>query len=146
MKLLVFLCFCACCSYSFISKSSTPDVIVPLKITNVRSAEGNMVLGFYKDNASFSKRQPFMSKTYSKKNLKNGVVVYNIELPNGTYGIALLDDENKNGKVDYGFILPNEGFGFSNYYHRGLTSPNFDRFAFQVDGSGKEVVVKMKYM
>lgn len=146
MKLLVFILCCSCCFYSFINPSSEPQTIVPLKITNIRSTEGNIVLGFYKDNTSFSKREPFMSKTYSKKHLKNGVVVYNIELPNGTYGIALLDDENKNGKVDYGFILPNEGFGFSNYYHKGLTSPSFERFAFKVDGSGKEVLVKMKYM
>ena len=126
--------------------TNTQQATVQVKITDIRSAKGNFVLGFYKDNKSFAKREPFMRKKVEKNNLRNGVVSFNISLPAGTYGIALLDDENKNGKVDYGFLLPKEGFGFSDYYHRGLTAPKFEDFDFRVTSSSKTVVIKVKYM
>jgi uncharacterized protein (DUF2141 family) len=119
---------------------------VQVKITDIRNKTGNFVLGFYKDSESFSKREPFMRKEVAKSNYKDGVVFFELSLPTGNYGIALLDDENKNGKIDYGFLLPIEGFGFSEYYHRGLSSPKYDNFDFNVTSSNKTVVIKMKYM
>jgi uncharacterized protein (DUF2141 family) len=44
-----------------------------------------------------------------------------------------LDDENSTGKMEYNmFGIPREGFGFSNYYHKGLLKPHFDAFSFSV--------------
>ena len=59
-----------------------------------------------------------------------------------------MDDENFNGKMDYNFIgIPKEGFGFSNYYHSGLTKPKLKSFAFEViENKNTKVEVKMKYM
>ena len=48
--------------------------------------------------------------------------------------------------MDYSFMIPQEGFGFSNYYHKGLTAPKFDKFAVEVDGSDEEVLIEVKYM
>ena len=120
--------------------------ILDVKITDVRNAKGNFVLGFYKDEKSFNKREPFMRKQVDKTNLKNGVVHFKLTMPPGTYGIALLDDENKNGKMDYGFLLPTEGFGFSEYFHKGLSSPKFESFDFNMASANKTVVIKVKYM
>ena len=60
----------------------------------------------------------------------------------------IMDDENFNGKMDYSFLgIPKEGFGFSNYYHTGLTKPKLNSFAFEVlANKNTKVEVKMKYM
>jgi len=137
---------CAILVLSTSFASHSPTSTFEITITNIRSTQGEFVLGFYKDNKSFSKREPFMNKTIKKTKLKDGVVRYRMSLPTGTYGIALLDDENNNGKVDYGFLLPKEGFGFSDYYHRGLTAPSFDKFAFDLPTGGTTVKIKVKYM
>lgn len=122
--------------------NSTIEVVV----TDIRNSKGNLVMGFYKDSKSFSKRQPFMSKVVEKTRMRNGVVKFKISLPPGTYGIALLDDENRNGKADYGFVLPIEGFGFSDFYHRGILAPTFTDFDFKLGTADKTVTVKLKYM
>ena len=117
-----------------------------VQVTGLRSAKGSLLIGLYKDQASFSKKNPYLSKKIEKNKLRNGIVNFNLSLPTGTYGVTLLDDENGNGKCDYGFFLPKEGFGFSDYYHRGLSSPKFDDFGFKLSKDAQSVVVKVKYM
>lgn len=131
---------------SFAESVSEENPTIEVVVTNIRNAKGNLVMGFYKDSKSFSKRTPFMSKVVEKTTMKNGTVKFTLSLPAGTYGIALLDDENKNGKADYGFLLPIEGFGFSDYYHTGILAPSFDDFDFKLASSNKSVTVKLKYM
>ncbi len=125
-----------------LSNSKQLDV----KVTGLRSSKGSLLIGLYKDPASFSDRTPYLSKKIAKTHLKDGVMNFNLILPAGTYGVTLLDDENGNGKCDYGFFLPKEGFGFSDYYHRGLSSPKFDDFDFQLSKDKQSVLVKVKYM
>lgn len=131
---------------AFMKPTLDANPTIEVVVTDIRNAKGNLVMGFYKDSKSFSKREPFMSKVVDKKTMKNGTVKFVINLPAGTYGVALLDDENKNGKADYGFLLPIEGFGFSDYYHTGILAPTFNDFDFKVGSTDKSVTVKLKYM
>lgn len=105
-----------------------------------------MGLGFYKDQKSFDDEKEFLLKTFPKEQVKNGTLTVTVSLEPGTYGIAMLDDENSNGEMDYGWVLPEEGFGFSNYYHTGLTKPTLDKFDFVVGNQPTEVGIKVKYM
>ena len=81
-----------------------------------------------------------------KNELSGGKMTASIELPSGTYGIAVLDDENSNDKMDYGLMMPKEGFGFSNFYLTGLSRPKFEQFKFVVGDANSSVVIRMKYM
>lgn len=81
-----------------------------------------------------------------KNELSEGKLTTSVQLPNGTFGIAVLDDENSNEKMDYTVMMPKEGFGFSNFYLTGLSRPKFDKFKFAVSDNSFAVVVKMKYM
>ncbi len=66
----------------------------------------------------------------------------------GIYGLSLLDDENSNGKMEYNFFgIPKEGFGFSDYYHTGITKPKFDAFKFSIDkDQTKRITIRIRYM
>ncbi|PBQ31112.1 hypothetical protein CNR22_04815 [Sphingobacteriaceae bacterium] len=118
-----------------------------VNINSIRSDKGNIRLAFYKDSKSFDDEKAFLIKTIPKTALKNGTlaVSYNGLKP-GTYGIAILDDENINEKMDYGMVLPKEGFGFSNYFHTGMSRPKFESFDFTLDKADVTVEIKVKYM
>ena len=54
-------------------------------------------------------------------------------MPPGTYAIAVLHDENDNGKMDYRLLrLPKEPYGFSNGVVPRLGPPKFEAAAFSV--------------
>ena len=73
-------------------------------------------------------------------------MIIKLKLKPGVYGISVLDDENKDGEMKYNwFGIPKEGYGFSNFYHTGITKPNFKDFDFIVGEKDKIVQVKMKY-
>ncbi|WP_421797154.1 DUF2141 domain-containing protein [Haliscomenobacter sp.] len=119
---------------------------ITVNITNVRNKEGTIRLCVFKDQASFSTEQASKIMHLDKHELSGGKMTTSVELPSGTYGIAVLDDENSNDKMDYGLMMPKEGFGFSNFYLTGLSRPKFEQFKFGVSDANFSVVIKMKYM
>lgn len=121
---------------------------VEVTIYNIRNSKGNIRLGIFRDNETFQDENAWKLLTYSKKNMKDGAMKLTLDLSPGTYGLSLLDDENANEEMDFNMIhIPKEGFGFSEYYHKGLTMPDFEDFDFPVKaGATTKVKVKMKYM
>ena len=60
---------------------------------------------------------------------------YSIDLPEGTYAIALFIDANENLKIDKNFLgIPKEQYGFSNNAMGKLSGPSFQQAKFQVKG------------
>lgn len=118
-----------------------------VNVTGVRSPSGSIVLAFYNTAEGFDKEKPLFLKKTSKSGLTNGTLTITYtDLKSGIYGIAILDDENSNDKMDYGWFLPKEGFGFSNYYHTGLTRPTFDKFDFVLNNETKTIEIKVRYL
>lgn len=137
---IVFLYFLA---WSF--NVSAQSVVI--KVTHIRNTKGVLQLKFYKNATSFDNDTPFMIKRVPKDKVVNGELSVKFHLDSGTYGIALIDDENNNGKMDYNFFgLPAEGFGFSNFYLTGMHKPKFSDFDFVLKKETKEVHIKIRYM
>jgi len=121
---------------------------VEVIITGIRAEKGQIVIGVFKDNESFRKEESFLEKRFVKNGISNGEMRVKFSLEPGIYGLSLLDDENSDGKMEYNFVrLPKEGFGFSDYYHTGLTRPKFDSFKFSIDQSKKRTItVRIRYL
>lgn len=118
-----------------------------VNITSIRNDKGSIRLAFYKDSKSFDEEKAYMIKIIPKTAMKNGTLSVSYSgLKPGNYGIAILDDENANEKMDYGMVLPKEGFGFSNYFHTGMSRPKFESFDFVIDKVDVAVEIKVKYM
>lgn len=125
-----------------VSESFTINV----KITNVRNSQGKIQLQIYKNQETFAKESPWKVIQVPKDGVKDKTIHYQITgIPAGTYGIAILDDENRNGEMDYSFMKPKEGFGFSNYYHTAWSKPKFDSFKFVLK-ENINVVIKTRYV
>ena len=130
-----------------IKKTSVP-ITISVIIKDIKTPKGQILMGIYKDDVSFDKEIPYKKVQAFKTKISKGTLILEVKLEPGKYGISLMDDENFNGKMDYSFLgIPKEGFGFSNYYHTGLTKPKLNSFAFEVlVNKNTKVEVKMKYM
>lgn len=134
---------------SFAFFFSTPDTTqnVELTVTGIRSSEGKLRIGLFKDEESFQKETAAKYFEFEKTDLKNGELKVQLKLETGTIGLSLLDDENSDSEMNYNFIgMPKEGFGFSDYYHTGFTKPHFEDFDFDLNESKNEVEIKIRYI
>lgn len=122
------------------------DYNVKVVINGIRSEKGKLVLAIFKDQESFINRKPIKRVELNKSELERNEIV--LKLNPGTYGFSVLDDENENNKMDYNFIgIPKEGFGFSNYYHKGLSKPHFDKFKFKINNNKIKLIdIQLRYL
>ncbi len=121
---------------------------VEVTITGLKNSKGQIVIGVFKDNPTFQKEDAFLSKSFRKEEIIEGKMKVTFSLEPGVWGLSLLDDENMSGLMEYNFIgIPKEGFGFSDYYHSGITKPKFESFVFTTEkGQKKKISIKVRYM
>ncbi|BDS13778.1 DUF2141 domain-containing protein [Aureispira anguillae] len=129
----------------FFPPSNTQNI--HFKITNIRNTKGNFVLCFFDSHTNYINGQTCLRREIDKKNIQNGELNLSIPMPEGTFGVVLLDDENLNDKMDYGILLPKEGFGFSNHYPT-IRKPTFQDFDFNISSNTNfsPILIKVKYM
>ncbi|MFA5299424.1 MAG: DUF2141 domain-containing protein [Lutibacter sp.] len=131
---------------------STPEETYSLtiKVDGLRNSNGDVLFAIYNKDGSIpdEKYENYFKKGISKINDK-GVASFTFKnLPQGSYAVNVLHDENKNGKIDKKFMLPipKEGVGFSNYESIGFSNrPNFSKASFLVK-SDMEKVIKIIYL
>lgn len=64
----------------------------------------------------------------------------------GTYALAVIHDENMNGKLDTNWIgIPTEGYGFSNDVTAALGAPSFAAARFPYDGRNLNLTISLRY-
>lgn len=69
-----------------------------------------------------------------------------LDIPPGTYALAVIHDENMNGKLDTNWLgVPTEGYGFSNDARVLLGAPSFSAASFQYDGQNLELTIDLHY-
>jgi uncharacterized protein (DUF2141 family) len=119
---------------------------VEVEVNGIRKEKGVVRLAVFTNEECFRRDAPAMSIVLEKKMVSNGRLTHVITgLKSGEYGIALLDDENSNGKLDYRLLLPAEGIGFSNYTHRGIKRPRFNDFCFVLNSAHVKVNIQVTY-
>ncbi len=143
----------ACCINLFIGllfilfASYTKAQETQIKVTDIRSGKGNIILNVFKDNDSYDKNQSYKKFTFDKKALLNGTLNVHINIEPGVYGITMIDDENEDGKINKNFVgIPKEGFGFSNFLMTKMKKPSFDDFKVDLKSIKHQVTIKVKYM
>lgn len=119
--------------------------ILTVEISGIKTDKGSIQLSVYLDNKTFVDETPFRIYNFNKGEMVDGKLTVIIsDLKPGTYGIAMIDDKNGNGKMDYRLLMPIEGFGFSNYYFKGNRKPDFCNFAFQFFDT-KTIKIEVQY-
>ena len=124
----------------FIINISADELII--KISGQKKA-GILNLGIYNNAEAYD--QSVNGEERSERGLFSGIDSYIelkeshefiINLPEGTYAIALFIDANENLKIDKNFLgIPKEQYGFSNNAMGKLSGPSFEQAKFRVKGS-----------
>lgn len=115
-----------------------------VKVIGIKQIKGQILIGIYNSNESF----PLEDKTFTGGTVEvdSTSVEYTFDdIPNGTYCVALVHDENSNGAMDKGlFGIPKEGYAFSNNIFGTFGAPKFDQISFIVE-ENKIIEIKLKY-
>jgi uncharacterized protein (DUF2141 family) len=116
-----------------------------VKITGMRNTKGQIKVGVYKDKETFPKTGSEL-KGINIFPVQKGANVAVFELPEGTYAVAIIHDENKNGKLDKNLVgIPKEGYGFSNDAKGTFGPPSFDKATFSLTNDVRKISIEMKY-
>lgn len=121
-----------------------PAQPVSLVLDGLRSNRGQILVCLTRNAAHF----PDCSKDPEKRHFtvaaKAGPIPLGAVAP-GDYTIAIVHDENGNGKLDTFAGIPREGVGFSRNPVLRFGAPSFRSASFPVAGAPVEQVVKLKY-
>ena len=117
-----------------------------LKITDVRSARGQILIAVFKDAEAFP-RKPESALVKRSVPAKEGQNTLELEdLEPGDYAIALHHDEDSDTKMAFNFVgIPREGFGFSGNKRIYFGPPSFKNAKLTVADPKTDVEIKMKY-
>ena len=86
---------------------------VSVSITNIKTADGTIIMSIHDSDKSFSKRIPLETLKLSSEVPS---VLCTLNLAPGEYALCVYHDINSNGELDTNLVgIPKEPFGFSNY-------------------------------
>lgn len=128
-------------------KISTDHYSLSVEVDSLRNEKGNVQFALYNENGSIPDEHYKKYYKIGTAEIIDGKSIYTFtNLPEGSYAINILHDENKNGKIDKRLILPKEGIGFSNFKSIGFTNrPSFLKASFMLK-SDWSIKVKVIYM
>lgn len=127
------------------AQSSCPGIHVI--IPNIINTTGNIACGVFNSPEGFPKKFLGSAKTVIIKKIEKTQTQCDFsDIPPGTYAIAVIHDENMNGKLDTNwFGLPKEGYGFSNTTIDEFGAPAFSVASFQYNGKDLNLSIKLEY-
>jgi len=102
-----------------------------LEVSALRNARGTLNCRLFTEPASFPDGEG--ARTVRAAITGNPVSCAFDDLPPGTYAVAVVHDENGNGKLDRNFLgIPTEGYGVSNNRTYAASSPKWEESRFTV--------------
>ncbi|WKL49929.1 DUF2141 domain-containing protein [Flavobacterium pectinovorum] len=117
-----------------------------IRVSEIRSGKGQIILNVFKNNEDYEEEKVSKKLVFEKK-IENGSMIINCTLDPGTYGITLIDDENKSGELNKNMLgIPKEGFGFSDFFMEKMKKPAFDDFKVNVKNQNNKISIRVKYM
>jgi uncharacterized protein (DUF2141 family) len=119
---------------------------IRVDVGGLRSGKGQVMCALYSSADGFAKDGgKALANTSSRISNGQAVCSFNNMVP-GTYAVAIIHDENSNGKLDTNFMgIPKEGVGASNNAKGHFGPPKFQDAAFQFSGGHLAIKIAMTY-
>ena len=121
---------------------------VTVKVTDLRNAKGIVRACMTTDESRFPKCRGVAGAYGATAQAHEGSVSFTFTgVKPGRYAVALLHDENSNGKADRALgMMPKEGFGFSRDAKVRMGPPKFGEAAIDIGGEDRTLTIRMRYM
>jgi uncharacterized protein (DUF2141 family) len=120
---------------------------INVKIQNISNNSGVIACAIFETKEGFpSKFLKFASKTMLTQIRGKDASFEFSDIKPGKYAIAVIHDENCNGKLDKNFFgIPKEGYGFSSGAEVKLSAPSFSDAVFSYDGGYLQMSISLNY-
>ena len=147
-----FRCIALCAVLLFANLSAvafaqSPCPGIHVKILSIRNSTGTVACALFESPAGFPTE--FLASATNVmiiKIRKTQARCDFLDIPPGTYAMAVIHDENMNGKLDTNWIgIPKEGYGFSNNAKALLSAPSFSAASFAYDGRSLDLTMTLHY-
>ena len=120
---------------------------IHVKVLNIRNSTGTVACALFESPVGFpTEFLRSATNTMVIKIRKTQARCDFEDIPPGTYAIALIHDENMNGKLDTNWLgIPKEGYGFSNDARGVVGTPSFSAASFPYDGRNLDLTMSLHY-
>lgn len=120
---------------------------IHVKILNIRNSTGTVACALFDSPEGFPEEYLRMATNVMIIKIRKDQARCDFEdIPPGTYAMAVVHDENMNGKLDTNFLgIPREGYGFSNDSTGPLGAPPFSAASFHYNGQNVELTMSLRY-
>ena len=128
--------------------SAATGSTVTVTVTSLRNSEGLVRACMMSSEKSFPKCDNVDKALTANVSAKTGSLTFTFKnVKPGRYAIALLHDENANGKADRVLgMMPKEGFGFSRDAPVRMGPPKFSEAVFDMGAEDQAMTIKMRYL
>lgn len=116
------------------------QIAITIEVQNIQIGKGIVVVNLY------DKAENFFKIFYVSKSAKasSETLKFSLEIPNGTYAIAIYQDIDNNGKLNQGwFDIPLEPIGLGNNYKPNFSSPTFKECAVNISKTNDQFTIKL---
>lgn len=118
-------------------------VEVTVTVTNIPGVKGNLLVGLYDSEKSFTDN-PLPGSPVIPITSEEDIRVILKDVKPGTYAVSVIQDLNENGKLDKNFIgIPKEPLAFSVIKEIPRGKPKFDQCSFEVEGENLEITISL---
>jgi uncharacterized protein (DUF2141 family) len=127
------------------AQPSCPGIHV--KILHIRNSNGTVACALFESPQGFPREFLQFATNIMMIRIRKSQARCDFEdIPPGTYAMAVVHDENMNGKLDTTWLgVPKEGYGFSNNAKSLLGPPSFSAASFRYDGQNIDMTMILNY-
>ncbi len=127
--------------------SQSPCAGIHVNISNIRNSTGTLDCALFESSVGFPTEFLRSATNVMVIKIRKDQARCDFEdIPPGTYAIAVIHDENTNGKLDTNWLgIPTEGYGFSNEEKGVAGVPSFSDASFPYDGHDLELTIGLHY-
>jgi uncharacterized protein (DUF2141 family) len=132
-------------SAALAQSSSCPGIHI--KILNIRNSTGTAACALFESPVGFPIEFLHYATNIMAIKIRDAQARCDfLSIPPGTYALAVIHDENMNGKLDTKWLgIPTEGYGFSNDARALLGPPSFFAASFRYEGQDMELTISLHY-
>jgi uncharacterized protein (DUF2141 family) len=120
---------------------------IHVKILNIKNSTGAVACALFESPVGFPTEFLQSATNIMMIKIRDTQARCDFEdIPPGRYALAVIHDENMNGKLDTNQRgVPTEGYGFSNDAKAFLSAPSFRAASFPYDGRNVDVTISLNY-
>jgi uncharacterized protein (DUF2141 family) len=127
------------------AQSSCPGIHV--KILDIRNNTGAVVCALFKTSEGFPSEFMHSATNIIMTKIQDTQARCDfVDIPTGTYALAVIHDENMDGKLGTNLLgVPTEGYGFSSEAQASLSAPSFEAARISHDGRNLDLTISLNY-